>query len=88
MEILKGHETTLTKVARSAQGGIEWHVSCCGEFGKSFHVLRPGSYTQEELTRLRNDSMRSVAEEHQAHEAACQFVESHAVPTDECPGCK
>ena len=49
---------------KSAVGGVEFVVRCCGTHEKSVHIQHPGRYSQEELLRIRDQHLEEVAQEH------------------------
>ena len=62
---------------RSAVGGVQFVVRCCGTHEKSVHIQHPGKHTQEELLRIRDQHLADIAQEHANHEAAVEFLAQH-----------
>ena len=62
---------------RSAVGGVQFVVRCCGRHEKSVHIQQPGKHTQEELLRIRDQHLTEVAQEHANQEAAVEFLKKN-----------
>ena len=62
---------------RSAVGGVQFVVRCCGRHEKSVHIQQPGKHTQEELLRIRDQHLMDVAQEHANQEAALEFLKQN-----------
>jgi len=86
---MKNHKVTLHNIVRhKATGGIAFVLRCCGEHEHSIHIQQPGKYTREELARTIEDHKASVAEQHESHIAAEEFVRELAgLPAGECQEC-
>lgn len=67
-------------VKSSAVGGVEFVVRCCGTHEKSVHIQHPGKHSQEELLRIRDQHLLEIAQEHENHEAAVEFLKQAASP--------
>lgn len=84
------HNVTIHNIERhKATGGIAFVLRCCGEHEHSVHIQQPGKFTREELARTIEDHKASVAEQHESHVVAEQFVRQlTGVPTDQCKECE
>jgi len=83
------HNVTIHNVERhKTTGGIAFVLRCCGEHEHSVHIQQPGKFTREELARAIEDHKTSVAEQHESHVAAEEFVRQWAgLPSDKCEDC-
>jgi hypothetical protein len=83
------HEVTIHNVERhKATGGIAFVLRCCGEHEHSVHIQQPGRYSREELLRVIEDHKASVAEQHESHVVAEEFIrELTGAPSSECKEC-
>ena len=69
------HNVTIHKVERhKATGGISFLLRCCGEHEHTVHIQQPGRYTREELARAIEDHKASVAQQHESHLVAEDFI--------------
>ena len=69
------HNVTIHNIERhKATGGIAFVLRCCGEHEHSVHIQQPGKYSRAELLRMIEDHKASVAEQHESHIVAEDFV--------------
>jgi hypothetical protein len=86
---MRDHKVTIHKIERhKTTGGIAFVLKCCGEHEHSVHIQQPGKYTKEELARMIEDHKTSVAEQHESHVVAEEFVRELAgEPSEDCQDC-
>jgi hypothetical protein len=84
------HNVTIHNVERhKATGGIAFVLKCCGEHEHSVHIQQPGKFTQQELLRVIEDHKSNVAEQHESHIVAEDFIRQLAgLPVQECKECE
>ena len=82
---IKHHQAQIVpgSIKKSAVGGVEFVVRCCGKHEKSVHIQHPGKHSQAELLRIRDEHLAEVAQEHANHDAAVAFLAQHANLTTE-----
>ena len=82
MTIPRQHQAFVVpgSVKSSSVGGVEFVVRCCGKHEKSVHIQHPGKHSQEELLRIRDQHLVEVAQEHENHEAAVEFLKQAVSP--------
>ena len=69
------HTVTIHNVERhKAPGGIAFLLKCCGEHEHTVHIQQPGRFSRDELLRVVEDHKASVAEQHESHLRAEEFV--------------
>ena len=69
------HNVTIHNIERhKATGGIAFVLRCCGEHEHSVPIQQPGKYSRLELLRMIEDHKASVAEQHESHIVAEDFV--------------
>lgn len=83
------HNVTIHNIERhKATGGITFLLNCCGEHEHSVHIQQPGKFSRDELLRMIEDHKTSVAEQHESHLRAEEFVRHIAgLPAKECHEC-
>jgi|SRR5215469_7210283 len=70
-------------VKSSSVGGVEFIVRCCAKHEKSVHIQHPGKHSQEELLRIRDQHLLEIAQEHENHDAAVEFLAQNTNLTTE-----
>ena len=84
------HSVTLHNIERhKTTGGIAFVLRCCGEHEHSVHIQQPGKYSREELLRVIEDHKAVVAEQHESHMVAEEFIRQLAgAPVQGCKDCE
>lgn len=85
-----GHETEIVakSTKRSATGGVEFIIRCCGQHEHSVHIQNPGKYSVDELRRLKEDHQHRVADDHHNDVMAVKFLADREPEAAECDHCK
>jgi hypothetical protein len=84
------HSVTIHNIERHrTTGGVAFVLKCCGEHEHSVHIQQPGKYSSAELLRVIEDHKASVAEQHESHIVAEEFIRQLAgVGVQGCKECE
>lgn len=84
------HNVTIHNIERhKTTGGIVFVLKCCGEHEHSVHIQQPGKFSRDELSRMIEDHKVRVAEQHESHLRAEEFIRQLGqLPGEECNECK
>jgi hypothetical protein len=92
MKHINGHTTQVIPgtMKRSPVGGIEFHLSCCGEHEHSVHIQNAHQFAKdlEALDRVVEEHHMAVANTHEAQKVVEAFMQRRAAECPEDCGCQ